>query len=174
MKKNRYVIPRARSIFPISLDSAAGMPDKPVARIPWMHGRRSEPPCTVAEKFSHFSVKLDTRDQDRYAKSFLKKRILQVWRKKRLWVLAASKFPPLMENAVKEAVWNEIKPLILPAFREDFNLPLMPFTLFGWLQYLKLLSQITGRSQDARFWDELTRFARICSERGLLDVSDDS
>jgi hypothetical protein len=174
MEKNRYVISRAGSSVPASRDCAAGKLDKPMASGLEFARPERKPPIPfsrqyVAERFTNFSVRLDRTDQERYVRSFLKKRILQVWSKKRLLVMASSKFPPPIETAILGSVWHEIKPLIPSAYREDFELPLIPFTLFGWLQYLKLTAQIVGRPLEAQYWDEMTRFAIICSESNLLD-----
>jgi hypothetical protein len=74
-----------------------------------------------------------------------------------------------LESAIYTNVFQEIEPNLIPAYREDFSFPIIPFTLFGWLQYMKLIAQITGKHKDAFYWDELTQFLQQCSKEKLLD-----
>ncbi|WP_232356949.1 MULTISPECIES: hypothetical protein [Thermoactinomyces] len=58
--------------------------------------------------------------------------------------------------------------LLIQSYEEDFNIPLIPFTLFGWLQYVKLTAQITGKAKDAKQWDEMALFFQQCHKNDLL------
>ncbi|MBA4544460.1 MULTISPECIES: hypothetical protein [Thermoactinomyces] len=125
--------------------------------------------AVVSEEFTYFSVNLQKADQERYLNSFLKKKLLHIWKKQRPLILAVPKLPESLESAIYANVFQKIEPNLLPAYREDFSFPVIPFTLFGWLQYMKLIAQITGKHRDACYWEELTQFLQHCSREKLLD-----
>ncbi|SEN71255.1 hypothetical protein [Lihuaxuella thermophila] len=122
----------------------------------------------ISEQPSNFSIKLDKEDRERYLNSFLKKKIISIWKQQRPLVKAAPTLPELLETTVYRDVCQKLKPLISMSYAEDFDLPLMPFTLLGWLQYSKITAQIVGKQMDAVYWDELTNFIHQCSKKELL------
>lgn len=113
-----------------------------------------------------FTIKLDKFDQERYLHSFLKKRILTTWKEQRTHVQITSRSP---EQRIYQDTYNRLKPLLLASYTEDFKLPYTEFTFRSWLQYAKLLAQVTGRYRDARHWEELSNFIYECSKCGLVD-----
>lgn len=123
----------------------------------------------ISEKPSNFCIKLEKEDRERYLNSFLKKKIMSIWKQQRPLVKAAPMLPELLETTIYRDVYQKLKPLISVSYAEDFDLPLMPFTLFGWLQYAKITAQIVGKHLDAAYWDELTDFIHQCSKKDLLD-----
>jgi hypothetical protein len=78
--------------------------------------------------------------------------------------------PPSFEKRLYQDTYTRLKPLLLAAFNEDFKLPYTHFTLSSWLQYVKLLAQVTGKYRDARCWEELHTFIYNCSKYDLIDV----
>jgi len=123
----------------------------------------------ISEKYFNFSINLNLLDQERYGKSFLKKRLLHIWKKQRTLVIAAPKLPTDMEQAILRAVCEEITPVLQASYREDFPYPLTPFTLFGWLQTMKLIAQIQELDMDVVFWEEMIAFFNRCENHQLLN-----
>lgn len=123
----------------------------------------------VRENKPTFHVQLDKKDQDRYCNSFLKKRMLHLWKKQRPLIIAAAKLPESLEVTVFKSAYREMQPILLSCYKEDFSFPFIPFSFFGWLQYVKLTAQITERHQDAVYWQEMSQFFQRCHQYQLLN-----
>ncbi|MGA8942417.1 MAG: hypothetical protein WB502_06810 [Thermoactinomyces sp.] len=171
MKKNIYKVSRApASMFP-SLSSPIGIYAKPAVSGKQMNHDKKSPflfgNFVVSEKNANFSISLKIADQQRYLNSFLKKKMLQLWKKHRANFSIADSSP---KNTCDEwkRIYDELKPVLVQSYEEDFSIPLIPFTLFGWLQYVKLVAQIAGKSKDAKLWDEITQFFQQCHKSDLL------
>lgn len=121
----------------------------------------------VCEKYFNFSIHLQLSDQ-RF-QSFLKKRLLQIWKKQRPLFIAAPKLPPEIELARLKTILEEITPVLLASYNEDFPHPLTPFTLFGWLQTMKLIAQVQEREMDSFLWEEIISFLNQCQSYQLLN-----
>lgn len=171
MEKNIYKISRAPSTISPSPSSPIGIYAKSaVSSNQFSHGKKSPflfGNVVISEKNSNFSISLKTEDQQRYLNSFLKKKMLQLWKKHRS---ACSLSDPTLEETCEEwrCIYEELKPIVIQSYKEDFTIPLIPFTLFGWLQYVKLVAQITGKNKDAKLWDEVTQFFQQCHKNNLL------
>jgi hypothetical protein len=113
----------------------------------------------IAESRSHFSVRLNREDQERYLNSFMKKKLLQIWKKQRPLFQAAPHLPELLQ----------LKRFLSASYKEDFPFPLVPFTLHSWLQYTRLTAQITGKHADALCWEEMGQFLRHTACQEWLD-----
>jgi hypothetical protein len=123
----------------------------------------------VRENKPSFRVPLDPKDQDRYRNSFLKKRMLHIWKKQRPLVHAAAKLPETLEITILKSAYRELEPILMSCYKEDFSFPFIPFSFFGWLQYVKLTAQITERQQEAALWQELSQFFQQCHQHQLLN-----
>ncbi len=171
MKKNIYKVSRAPSTISPSPSSPIGIYAKSaVSSKQFSHGKKSPflfGNVVVSEKKSNFSISLETKDQQRYLNSFFKKKTLQLWKKHRS--VFSTPFPTL-EKACEEwrRIYEELKPVIVNSYEEDFTIPLIPFTLFGWLQYVKLVAQITDKNKDVQLWDEITQFFQQCHKNELI------
>ncbi|MBA4601560.1 hypothetical protein [Thermoactinomyces mirandus] len=171
MKKNIYKVSRAPSTISPSLSSPTGIYVKSAVSSKQISHDKKSPflfgNVVISEKNSNFSIPLKVTDQQRYLNSFLKKKMLQLWKKQR-FILSMPY--PTPEKACEEwrQVYKELKPLVIQSYEEDFSIPLIPFTLFGWLQYVKLVAQITGKNNDAKLWDEITLFFQKCHKNNLL------
>lgn len=160
MKKNIYSFSGAESAISKSHSLSIGIQ---------RYTRKSPRKSHISEDFSNFSVKLEKEDQLRYINSFLKKRMLNIWKGQRSLIHAAPMLPKLLEKTIYESVYQELKPLIVPCYEEDFHLPLISFTLIGWLQYSKLIAEILGKHGEAVYWDELIKFFQHCAQLNLLE-----
>lgn len=171
MKKNIYKVSRAPSTISSSLSSPIGIYVKsPVSSKQISHDKKSPflfGNFVISEENSNFSISLKAADQQRYLNSFLKKKMLQLWKKHR----SVFSMPyPTLDKACEEwrRIYEELKPFVVQSYDEDFTIPLIPFTLFGWLQYVKLVAQITGKNKDAKLWGEITHFFQQCHKNDLL------
>jgi hypothetical protein len=109
-------------------------------------------------------------DQEKYLHSFLKKRILTAWNEQQPHIHMTTTFPQPFERRAAQNTYNQLKPLLLASYTEDFNQPYSEFSIHSWLQYVKLLAEITGKVRDARQWDELSKFISYCSQFNLVDL----
>ncbi|MBA4493594.1 hypothetical protein ACFO25_04270 [Paenactinomyces guangxiensis] len=174
MKKNIYSLSGARTIISKTQSSPIGLMDHLQSKE--MHGStshsyssfHSEAPY-ISEELSKFGLKLGEKDRERYVNSFLKKKVLTIWKGQRPLIKAAPMLPKLLETTIYQNVYLELKPMISVSYHEDFDLPLMPFTLFGWLQYAKLAARTAGKQCDILYWDELVEFFQQCSNLELLN-----
>lgn len=133
---------------------------------PTVNSSQKAPP-QVCEKYFNFSIHLQLSDQRFY--SFLKKRLLQIWKKQRPLFIVTAQLPPEIAQTRLKTMLNEISPILQTAYHEDFPQPLTPFTLFGWLQTVKLIAQVQEKEADSFLWDEIIHFLNQCQKHQLLN-----
>jgi hypothetical protein len=115
---------------------------------------------------SSFYVKLKKGDFERYQKSFLKKKIIHIWKRERSIIkIAASS---ALFELIIYTVYQEMRPFLFAAYAEDFQLPLASFTFFSWLQYNQLVAQMIGKIEEAGDWEEIQQFFHHCMQDPLL------
>lgn len=150
--------------------------------IPKIWGNFSFPPISIAgfswgkrkskksaKQPKNITIRLNRYDQEKYLHSFLKKRILATWKEQRANLQMTSLFHSSPEKELYQNTYNRLKPLLLASFTEDFKEPYTEFAFRSWLQYVKILAQITGRYRDARQWEELGNFMLNCTQLDLVD-----
>lgn len=118
----------------------------------------------------NITIQLSTYDQENYIHCFIKKRILTTWKKHRCTIAIPSTYSEPLEKQLYQNTYNQLKPLLLASYKEDFNQPYSEFAFRSWLQYVKILAQITGKYRDARYWEELSKFITCCSQHNLIDL----
>jgi hypothetical protein len=170
MEKSTYRVSKEPSCMPPSLSSPIGIYTKPATDTQCKTKKQRSflfGNVIISEEPSNFSIPLKKKDQERYLNSFLKKKLLQLWKKHR-HILSVSHPSEEKTNQERKQIYEELKMLLIQSYEEDFNIPLIPFTLFGWLQYVKLTAQITGKAKDAKQWDEMALFFQQCHKNHLL------
>lgn len=118
----------------------------------------------------NITIQLSKHDQENYIRNFLKKRILTTWKQLRCTIAIPSSYSESLEKQLYQRTYNELKPLLLASYKEDFNQPYSQFAFRSWLEYVKILAQITGKYHDARYWDELNNFITCCAQHNLVDL----
>ena len=170
MEKSIYRVSKAPSCMPPSLSSPIGIYTKPASDTQYNTKKQQSflfGNVVISEEPSNFSIPLKKKDQERYLNSFLKKKLLQLWKKQR-YILSISYPTEEKMNQERKLIYEELKSLVIQSYEEDFTIPLIPFTLFGWLQYVKLTAQITGKAKDAKLWGEIAQFFQQCHKNHLL------
>lgn len=171
-KPGRAQIPHQIHHSPIEINDTAHLEDFSASTIPWyssLFAHHSE----LADQPTKIRIALEKKDQERYLNSFIKKRLLTIWKSKRALIKAAPNLPELIEQLIYRKVYTELQSCMITSYEEDFDVPLVPFTLFSWIQYSKLIAQTLNKHWDIVYWDEITdyfqRFSRFQSLEELLN-----
>lgn len=127
-------------------------------------------PYLKKKQTTNITIQLSKHDQEKYVTSFLKKRILTAWKEQRCAINTPVNYSNTIEKQLYQNTYNRLKPLLLASYTEDFKQPYTEFAFRSWLQYVKILAQITGKYRDARYWEELSRFIASCTQHNLVDL----
>jgi hypothetical protein len=163
MKKNMY----AATVEATSTRTAFAIPtngdftsllDPKVNRYPPLVSR----PSYICEKSPSFQIKLAKEDLERGRNHFFKNKILTIWKSKRSFVEIVPQFPKPFAPIIYQMVYQAMSPFLASAYKEDFQLPLLSFTFFSWLQYTRLTAQMMGEMREAEDWGEIKQFFHHC------------
>lgn len=171
-KSGRAQIPHQIHHSPIEINDLDPLEDFDVPTAP-LYSTLFAHHSGLAERPTKIRMALEKKDQERYQKSFIKKRLLTIWKSKRALVKAAPNLPELIEQLIYRNVYTELQSCMITSYEEDFDAPLIPFTLFSWIHYSKLIAQTLNKHWDMVYWDEMTdyfqRFSRFQSLEDLLN-----
>jgi hypothetical protein len=167
MKKNMYAT--AEAIYPTSFaipqnEGSTPFLDPEVYRYPPLVSQ----PLYIREESPSFQVKLTKADLEHGRNRFLKNKILNIWRDKRLFLKLVPQLPKSFESLIYQMTYQAISPFLVSAYEEDFQLPLLSFTFFSWLQYTRLTAQMMGEIEEAEDWKQIEQFFHQCVQYQLL------
>lgn len=98
-----------------------------------------------------------------YIQSFMKQRMLMIWKSQRNLLQIAPMFPEPLESKIYKNVYERIKPLLVGAYHEDFHRS-NEFTFQSWLETLQNTAQLLQRSIDVLYWGEIVKFIQEYSD----------
>jgi hypothetical protein len=168
VKKNMYAAAEATSArIPFAMPKNGDLTsllDPEVNRYPPFVSQ----PLYIREESPSFQVKLTKADLEHGQNRFLKNKILNIWRSTRSFVEMVPQFPKPFELIIYQTVYQAMHPFLVSAYEEDFQLPLLSFTFFSWLQYIRLAAQMRGEMEEAEDWKQIEQFFHQCVQYQLL------
>ncbi|MBD1373815.1 hypothetical protein IC620_15835 [Hazenella sp. IB182357] len=132
------------------------------------HLNHALPTTPTPDSTNTFQIQIDKSDYDHYRTCFFKRRILQEWHHQRRKVKLSQYDQPAKQKMILTDTFLQLRSFIAAAYVEDFSLPLSEFTLFGWLQYNKLRSEICQEAHDRLYWSEMIYYYEQCSKSGII------
>ncbi|TCS97031.1 hypothetical protein [Hazenella coriacea] len=167
-KSGRAQIPPQIHHSPIEIHDLVCLDDFSVPTVP-LYSSLFAHHSGVADRTTKIRVSLEKKDQERYLASFMKKRLLTIWKSKRALVKAAPNLPELIEQLIYRNVYTELQSCMITSYEEDFDAPLIPFTLFSWIQYSKMIAQTLNKHWDMVYWDEIMDYFQHFSQFQSLE-----
>lgn len=119
----------------------------------------SRKPFHIYEKPSTYGS-FSQEDCRSYKQSFMKQRMLMIWKNQRSLLKAAPMFPEPLESMIYTNIYQRIKPLLIGAYHEDFHRSDSEFTLESWLNSLQETAHQLKRTTDILYWQEIIEFVQ--------------
>jgi hypothetical protein len=110
----------------------------------------------------------EQEDEQKYVECFLKKSILRNWKQVRGKLQCYHLMPTEAQKVCLEAMWQQIKTPLLSAFREDYHLPLLSLTLYGWLYHVTAVAGRVAPLQKG-YWQEIEYLVTLVCEQNWID-----
>lgn len=113
----------------------------------------------------------EQEEEHTYMGCFLKKSILRNWEQIRCKWQCYHLMPTEAQKACLERMWRQIESPLLSSFREDYHLPLLSFTLYGWLYHV---TSVAGRVAPfhKEYWQEIECLVMLACEQNWIHWDD--
>ncbi|SHF16360.1 hypothetical protein SAMN05444392_1097 [Seinonella peptonophila] len=122
-------------------------------------------PFHIFDKSYSSYGKVNQETDHTYLQSFMKQRMLTIWKGQRQLLNVAPMFPEPLESIIYKNVYERIKPLLMGAYHEDFHQSEDEFSFESWLQSLQQTAYHLSRPTDAICWDEIALFMKKYAEK---------